>query len=253
MIHYLYDGSFDGFLTVIYEVFHRHQLPDMIARETHYTPSLLATPVLIETDLEKGEKVSNGIRERISSGVLKNVFFAYLSELEGIEVAVMHYLKLGFQMGERVERLLSDPWVMKIHRACQKVGKENHLMVGLLRFHHLCGDVYYAPMEPDHNILCLIAPHFASRLADQNWIIHDLRRGIAAVYDQQDWVLTPVDSPELTQYSEEEGIYQALWQRFFKQIAIEDRTNPKLQRRLMPARYWSHLVEKVEQKPQRKR
>jgi probable DNA metabolism protein len=113
----------------------------------------------------------------------------------------------------------------------------------------LQGEIYYAPVEPDHNILCLVAPHFASRLADQNWIIHDLKRGMAVVYNQTEWVITPVDSAELIQYSQEEEVYQALWQRFFEQIAIQHRTNPELQRRLMPARYWRHLVEKVEQKP----
>lgn len=245
MIQYLYDNSFDGLLSVIYEVFHRHQLPDQISAEERFQPGLFSEPIFIATDLEKAEKVSLGICERISQDALRQVFYAYLSEIDQIEIAVIHYLKLGFQIGNRVDRLHSDPWVMKVQRACQKVGMEKHRMVGLLRFRHLQGDIYYAPMETDHNILCLLAPHFASRLADQNWIIHDLKRKMAAIYDRKEWVMTSIHSPELIQYSPEEQIYQTLWQRFFEQIAIEDRTNPQLQRRLMPARYWRHLVEKV--------
>lgn len=253
MIHFVYEDTFEGFLSVIYEVFHRHQLPDQIAAASRYQPGLLAEPVRIPADSGKAERVSDGIREKISPEALKNVYYAYLSEIDGIEIAVMHYLKLGFQIGKRVEDLITDPWVMKVQHARQRVGKENQLLLGILRFRQLQGGIYYAPLETNHNILALLAPHFAARLADQNWVIHDLKRGIAAVYDQNDWALTRVDSAELTRYSEEEELYQALWQRFFRQIAIEERANPALQRRFIPARYWDLLVEQVEQKPPKPR
>lgn len=245
MRHYIYDGTFEGLLTAIYEVFHRRELPGAISTRERYQPNLLCEELHIETNLEHAEKVSEGIREKISREALKNVFYAYLSEIEQIEIALCHYLKLGFKVGDRVDRYLADDWVKKIHLARQKTSFECHRMLGLLRFRQLQGNVYYATMEPDHNIVCLIAPHFASRLADQNWIIHDLKRNLAVIYDQKEWMLTPVTAPPEIHLSTEEVIYQSLWQEFFDTIAIEDRVNPRLQRHNMPARYWKHLVEKV--------
>ena len=44
--------------------------------------------------------------------------------------------------------------------------------------------------------------------------------------------------------SEDEKKVQALWQAFFKTIAIPDRKNPRLQKSNMPMKYWKYLVEK---------
>ncbi|NTW94650.1 MAG: DUF4130 domain-containing protein, partial [Chlorobiaceae bacterium] len=37
---------------------------------------------------------------------------------------------------------------------------------------------------------------------------------------------------------------QALWQTFFRTIAIPDRKNPRLQKSNMPMKYWKYLTEK---------
>lgn len=245
MKHYLYDGTFEGLFSVIYETFHQRTVPDRICRIDQDEPNLFAEKINLTTNSAHAAKVEEAIRSKISTDALKHIFYAYLSEMDGAETAIFHYTKLGFQVGARVDRYLSHEWVMKVHRASQKVGKECHLMLGLLRFQKLQSGIYYAPMEPDHNILCLIAPHFKNRLADQNWIIHDLKRNQAAMFNQQEWMILDVPAEVKLTYAEDEELYQALWQGFFDSIAIESRINPILQRQHMPARYWRHLVEKI--------
>lgn len=117
-------------------------------------------------------------------------------------------------------------------------------MLGLIRFKLLEENLYYAQMEPDYNILELIAPHFADRMSDQNWIIHDVSRGIGAIYNQNEWVIIDAKNIELPALGEKELYFQNLWRQYFKNIAITNRFNPKLQRKIMPARYWKYLVEK---------
>jgi hypothetical protein len=36
---------------------------------------------------------------------------------------------------------------------------------------------------------------------------------------------------------------ESLWREYFREIAIKERMNPRLQAKLMPRRYWKHLVE----------
>jgi probable DNA metabolism protein len=43
--------------------------------------------------------------------------------------------------------------------------------------------------------------------------------------------------------SDREMFYQALWKSYFKNIAIGERKNPRLQRQFIPRRYWKNLVE----------
>jgi probable DNA metabolism protein len=84
-------------------------------------------------------------------------------------------------------------------------------------------------------------------MADQDWIIHDQKRQMAAIYNQQEWKLTPLNKTEL-EFAAREQNYQDLWKEFFDSIAIENRKNSRLQRQNMPKRYWKHLIESPDNK-----
>ncbi|MFW6028936.1 MAG: TIGR03915 family putative DNA repair protein, partial [Halanaerobiales bacterium] len=119
-----------------------------------------------------------------------------------------------------------------------------HLLLGFLRFRKMEQNFYYAPFEPDYNIITLLAPHFAKRLSDQQWILHDRKRDIAIIFNKKEWILSEFNhSFELTQ-SREESFYQSLWQSFYDNITIKNRKNPRVQKQFMPKRYWKYLIEK---------
>ncbi|QGG49394.1 TIGR03915 family putative DNA repair protein [Heliorestis convoluta] len=244
MVIYLYDGSFEGLLTSIYEAYYRREEPEEIhSLASVYTASLFASSVTIETDPEKAEKVVQSIQNKISSQAFRHSAYAFLSEAKGAELFIYQYLRLGWKVGPDVDRYLVDP-VWTIHQLSGKVAKERHRMLGLLRFRLLRDDIYYGPMETDHNILGLLAPHFTRRLADQNWIIHDKKRSMAALYNQKEWILTDLNREQVISLAPEEKEYQALWKDYFNNVTITERKNLKQQRSYMPFRYWSYLIEK---------
>ncbi|MDK2809788.1 MAG: hypothetical protein PWR27_497 [Petroclostridium sp.] len=244
MLNYIYDGSFEGLLTAIYETYYRHEIPENILPEQNLQEQLLYKNVHIVTDIEKADKVYNSIREKISVSALQHVFYVFLSELAGAGTWIYQYLRFGWKVGREVDLYITDDRVLKIHTISRKVAVERHRMLGLIRFRYLEGDTYYAPIEPDYNIVGLVAPHFAKRFAGQNWIIHDVKRNLAAVYNQRGWIITDINVNSELNLEEKEKDYQTLWKQYFKSIAIESRVNPKLQRRCMPVRYWRYLVEK---------
>lgn len=244
MLNYVYDGSFEGLLTAIHEAYYRNEKPDKILAGLGFQENLLDRSVHIAADTEKAKKVYEAIRQKISPSALHNVFYVFLSELEGAGTWIYHYLRLGWKVGREVDLHLADDRVLIVHDISRKVRCERHRMLGLLRFELLEGGIYYASMEPDYNIAALLAPHFAKRLADQNWVIHDVRRNIAAVFNRTEWAV--VEAATAMQFTRDrnETEYQKLWRQYFKSIAISSRINPRLQRRFMPVRYWRHLVEK---------
>lgn len=247
MVGYIYDGSFEGLLTAIYDVYYRWQVPEFIISQESYEHdfegSLFAAPVEIATDSAKAEKVYVSIKKKISAQALFHVSYAFLSEAKGMEMDIYRYLRLGWKIGEEIDQHLFDRHVQQIHRLSSKVRLERHRMLGLLRFRLLNEGVYYGSFEPDHNIVALLAPHFAERMAQNNWVIHDVRRGIAALYNQQEWILTQIQGPEEIKFAQDEETSQGLWKEYFKSVAISGRINPRLQKRCMPKRYWKHLVE----------
>lgn len=244
---YVYDGSFEGLLTAIHEAYYRRETPSRIiagAQKIGYVQeSLLDENVYILTDPEKSDRVYRSIVEKISEECLQNIYHVFLSELADAGTWIYQYLRLGWKMGAKVDQHLSDERVLQIANTAKKVTREVHRMVGLIRFKLLENRVFYAQMEPDYNILELLSPHFAERFADQHWIIHDIRRNQAALYDQKGWFITELTLENHPTLNLKEADYQEFWQRYFKAIAIQSRVNPKLQRQHMPRRYWKHLVE----------
>ncbi|MFP4662581.1 MAG: TIGR03915 family putative DNA repair protein [Halanaerobiales bacterium] len=244
MKYYIYDGSFPGLLTAIFDAFYSDEKPDKIITAEVYREGLFDNKVEIETELDKSDRVYQAIKDKISIHSLRNVYNTHLSEEEGIANLIFHYLILGFKMGKKIDNYLNNDIVNQICRVSSRVSKEKHLLLGLLRFKEIKNGVYYAPFEPDYNITSLIAPHFSKRLSDQDWIIHDRKRRIAAIYNKQEWVITEMNNPDKLVISEDEELYQRLWKGFYKSIAIKDRKNSRLQRQFMPRRYWKYLIEK---------
>lgn len=243
MIHYIYDDSFEGLLTCIYEAYYRRENPDDIVPKDREEENFLIQRYYIETDSDKASKVYKSIEEKISREALKRVFYAYLSELPKSGIAILNYLRIGFKMGANVDSNLSNDAVLTMDKINHKVGMERHRMLGLIRFKMLENNILYSSIEPEHNIIGLLAPHFASRLSNENWAIHDLKRNIAVFYNKDEWIVKDFTLEDDIIIREDEDEYQDLWKAYYKHISIESRKNLRLKKNHMPMKYWKHLVE----------
>lgn len=244
MLYYIYDGTFNGLFTAIYEIYYGRQIPQQIVPASLADLQLFVEHQHITTDENKSAQVFNAVESKISSRALRNVYHAYLSEKFEAGIWIYEYLHLGWKIGAKLDLYLTDERVQRVHQLAQKVTTEKHRLLGLVRFKQLSNHIYYAAIEPDNNVIELIAPHFARRMATQNWIIHDLRREVAVVYNQEEWISTSLTLDHVLDMTREEEYYQRLWKEYYSSIAIRSRINPRLQKRCMPRRYWKHLVEK---------
>jgi len=123
-----------------------------------------------------------------------------------------------------------------------RVSMERHRLLGLLRFSQI-GDILFCRVEPDHDVLELMAGHFADRYQNEKFIIYDKRRGKAVFADDGRWYISAFDPEKIPGFEQEEKLYQKLWKTYFENIAIKERINPRCQRNFMPFRYWKNLVE----------
>jgi probable DNA metabolism protein len=243
MIYYVYDGSFDGLLTCIYEAYYKHENPDDIVSMDKLDENFLVQRYYIETDRSKADKVYNSIEEKISLEALKKVFYAYLSELPKSGICILKYLRIGYKIGRQVDENLSNDAVLAIDKISHKVSIEKHRFLGILRFKMLENEILYAALEPEYNIVGLLASHFASRLSNENWIIHDIKRNVAALYNKKEWIVKEMTLENELIIHEDEEDYQDMWRAYYKHMAIQSRKNLKLKKNYMPMKYWKHLVE----------
>lgn len=243
MIYYVYDNTFDGFLTCIYEAYYRHENPDDILPFDRLEDNFLIQRYHIRTDGEKAAKVYQSIEEKISKDALKTVFYVFLSEMPKSGKYILDYLRLGYKMGKDINGHLSNDVVLKMNKIQLKVANEKHRMLGLLRFKTMENGILYGQIEPDHHIAALLAPHFVDRMSNENWIIHDIQRNIGIFYNKKEWVVREFTIEDDILFHETEEDYQEMWKAYYKHMAIESRKNLRQKKNYMPMRYWKHLVE----------
>ena len=130
--------------------------------------------------------------------------------------------------------------------------REKHRMEAFVRFEKTQDELFHATIEPDMDVLPLIAAHFTKRYADQRWLIYDQRRRYGLYYDLTRTDVVQFEQPKAqksadvsaTVLDEREPLFKLLWQAYFDHVNIPERKNLKLHRRHMPLRYWRYLSEK---------
>lgn len=239
---FLFDGSVDGLFTSIYDAYY-FKAPQHIYNEKFYQLELGVEYHRIETMLSKSIKVQNSILEKLSETTMNHILKVFLSEEEDSPTSIYNFLKIAFKRGPSIIDDLSNPDILKFRNYSRMVARETHLLIGLLRFKKLDNGIYYCEFSPTYDQIRLLSSHFADRLNDQYWIIHDISRKYASFYNKENWYTQEVDIDPKINYDKEELIFQGLWQEYFEKIAIEERKSEKRQMGMMPKKYWKHLVE----------
>lgn len=252
-----YDGSPDGCICAIaYALSLSTRSAIVFSSPDHpQTGDLFASQhVQIQTDVAQAEACTKAWERKGGKAAGRTILRALLTMEPSIEVALLGYVRHLMQVGAAVDRLHHDPDIAFVHRCARKVSHEMHRFKGLLRFEKLADGRYLALYEPDYDITVFLAWHFAKRLRGQSWIIVDVQRQCAATWDGKrlnaETQGRGVVSGETLQHvlrgcdlDPTDREVQAQWQTFHRAVAIENRINPSLQRRCMPARYWKHLTE----------
>ena len=240
---YLFDGTFEGLLTCVFTSFENKERPTGVIPERSIQKSFTEEYIHIPTELDKYDRVFSAMRKK-SPQALHTVYNAYLADsIPGKDTTVFGCICLFFEHGTKIKNMLQNEHVLGVNKLYHKVYMQSCKLKGFLRFEELAGNILYAKINPTDNILELLASHFADRFTNQNFIIFDEVRNLYAVYNTRRWIITELEPSELPQRTEDEEQIQKMWKRFIEIIAIKERTNPKLQRQLMPKKYWENMFE----------
>ena len=95
MIDYLYDGTFEGLLTCIYENYYTEKASG-IFREEAYQSNLLGGCMEVKTDTQKAITVYEAIEKKISAYDLRRIYRVFLSSDEYKETRILLFIILFF-------------------------------------------------------------------------------------------------------------------------------------------------------------
>lgn len=247
-----YDGTFEGFLTGIFESYNRKIFPIDFVSQIREQKQIFVNSINIETDSVKADRVWKGVQQKMTERRKEMLFYAFLSEEQGIEMKIYRFLRRLFSEHFNIETDFGDADVLYLTQSSQKVKKEAMRMMQFARFQHTKDGLYFCGIEPRYDVIPLVVGHFQKRFADQRWLLYDLKRNYGVMYDKAKPQEVTISAKEFSQINgrvnenllqEGEEFYQRLWKTYFTHINIQERKNLKLQRQHMPRRFWKYLPE----------
>jgi probable DNA metabolism protein len=236
-----YDGSFKGYLSLVYALYYENLHVTSIVKET---PSTLVFERYYEifTDEQKAQKVLQALRYRFSKDHFRTIYHTFLCDTKAFEMALLHFIRVGFKDQKALSNI-NDPDLFFIRNLEKELLSLVHKMYGFTRFEELEDGSLYAKVETKFNVLPFLGAHFSRRLGSIPFIIHDVKRALAFVRNDALQEIRSVSAFDAPNYSEKEAHFKALWKTFFKTAGVQNRYNPKLQQKWVPLMYRTYMSE----------
>ncbi|MDR1126032.1 MAG: TIGR03915 family putative DNA repair protein [Deltaproteobacteria bacterium] len=254
MLAFRYPRTFEGLLSAVFDAYKLRSFPEMLLEEGEIAPLTAGACHRVEHTAEKSGRVFAALQKKLSRQGLQKAMLVWLSEEAGSDFLLFSYIRRIIDAAQLLELDLTDPLVLDVNLLARKVACERSKLLGFVRFQKTAEGVYFAVIAPRHNVLSLLLAHFADRFAAERWLIYDLKRRCGVFHQAGRFHSAELDAPALRELEKsgrlpvgrlaaDEALLQEVWRSYFKSIAIQERRNPELQRRLMPRRYWKYLTE----------
>ena len=212
---YVCNATITGIFSAIYDAWKegREEKECGIAIKGMLEQELFCEYILVEENLHKEQAVERLIRKHLGGQAYADIWHASLASDKDKADAIYGTMLAARRLrdSKKVMEHLSHPQVERVFE------------------------------------LTCIAPHFANRLPQENWLIHDKTHHMYAVHEAgKEWVLVEnerIQEERLGQISENEQMYASLWTAFCRTISIESRENPRSQMQHLPLRYRPEMTE----------
>lgn len=238
---YFYDGTKDAFLTAFLLAYPDE---DAVLVSGAKQLSIGQKTVFVRADPERARRAAIRLLE-LDKDCLHDLDLLLRSGQKDRDTVAFEYFRLIAARGCPVRKMLAEDAVIAAMECIRRVGFEAHRFHGFLRFMECESGALYAPFSPDNDICDMLVPHFRTRLGLFPFVIHDIGRRKAAVFDGEHVFTAPLERAELA-LSADETAWQDLWKKYYKSVNIPSRERLKQMRSYMPVRYWKFMPEKNE-------
>lgn len=237
----LYDSTFEGFLSLIYEVYYKKLKPTNIYK-TLPNEIIFDEVKTIETNEENYKKVLEAIKTKFTKNILEKILNIFMCDSKDFEMALLEYIIIGFKDAKQLNNI-NNSCVFYLNSLEKELFKNVHKMYAFIRFEELEDGSLYGKIESKFNLVYFLGKHFLKRFNNQNFIIHDINRKLAFVKIEDNYSIQEVAYFDEPIYSSNEQKFQKLWKSFFSGVTIKERINPKLQRQMVPLIYRTYMSE----------
>ena len=177
-----YDGSFNGFLTVLYKAFDNGWNVTEIAKKGSRQNELFSNTEFVKTNTELAKKLWFGL-ERKSKTATKLIYFSFLSEQKEIEFRLYHYVRSILSKQNEEEPSVLFTLTENLKLLMNKVEKEKRRMEVFANFQLSESNTSKALLKPKYNVLPLLSRHLRMTLRNKHWEVFDTKRNYGISYE----------------------------------------------------------------------
>ncbi|WP_323594948.1 TIGR03915 family putative DNA repair protein [Aliarcobacter butzleri] len=237
----VYDGTFEGFLSLVYEVYYKKLKPIKIYK-TLPNEMIFEEIFELKTSKDNAIKVLTAIKTKFPKELIQRILNIFMCDSKEFELYLLEYIIIGFKETKQLYNI-NNSCVFYLNNLEKELFRNVHKLTGFIRFEELEDATLYAKVESKFNVVYFLGKHFLKRFNNQNFIIHDLNRKLAFVKIQNDFSVQEVAFFDEPNYSSNEQKFQKLWKSFFNAVTIKERLKQKLQRQLVPLLYRTYMSE----------
>lgn len=230
---FIYDYTFEGLLTCIFDAYFRKTFPDLLLKEGEPLPLFYDETFHVSTDERKAMRVWRGLEKKISHHALSALTYCWLSELPEVDKRLFRYIRKAIDSPRSIETNFADADVLELSKIYKKVDGERVHLMQFVRFQKAADGTFFAAVEPQFNALPLAVEHFKDRFADQPWLIYDVKRQYGYYYDLKEMKEVTFENPQQAHLvtgmlneslmANDEKLFRQLWKTYFKAICIKIR------------------------------
>lgn len=235
---YFYDGSKEAFLTALALSFRDDEA---VLTAGNAQLALGQATAFVRADAARAAAVERRLLS-FDKACMKDLDYLLRSGDCDRDMVAFAYFRFLAQQKRPVRSMLAENCVIAASECVHRVEWELHRMRGFVRFLESASGALYGPCSPDNDIIDLLLPHFRARLPHYPFVLHDVARKKAAVYDGANSFFAPLDKAEVL-LSANELAWQDLWRKYYKTVNIPERERLKQMRGYLPVRYRKFMNE----------
>lgn len=236
-----YDGSFFGFLTIVYYAFQEKHFPETILTPETTIESLFPCR-LIQTDHQLAEKIKKRLAQRLRKENFTFIVESFYCSCQEKEIYLLDTIKIALNTNDLIENHLGHPSVLALQQSLKALFAEIHLFKGFVRFEYV-GALLYSKIKPKHFSLLHLCPHFAERYPQETIFIYDETHKLLGLIEKsQISFIENVEEPHFNALKKEQSI-QENWQTFLQAVTIKERQNERCQMSHLPKRFRGNMID----------
>src|ERR1700761_3142167 len=128
MTRLLYDGSFEGLLTAIFEIYERKLKEVNLQKEDAYSGAMFEDVLTIVTDANRANRVLTGLKRKLSPTGLQKLYVAHLAEIENEDNTMVNFIRYVFDSSQNIEDDYGNHNVLRVSEIVTMMRRERHRM-----------------------------------------------------------------------------------------------------------------------------